>query len=147
MVTIPLEGVVDCDLASEYLGHAPMHGTSESKHSSVAGSNIKFVVKDSVLTLQTNLHRADYNGFQQACNHLRASSYNMVRLDLTKCSYVSSLFIGLLVDVVTQMKADGKDVTVHVSPEVGRFLHMAHLYHLFAYTIVDPPSEERPSAT
>jgi anti-anti-sigma regulatory factor len=112
-----------------------------------ASPNTKFVLKEGVLTLQANLQRADYNGFQQACHILRTSKAQSVRVDLTKCTYVSSLFIGLLVDVVTQMKTDGKDVTVHVSAEVGRFLHMAHLYHLFAYTIVDPPSEERSNAS
>jgi anti-anti-sigma regulatory factor len=124
-----------------------MRGTPSTQRSPASTSDAKFLLKEGILTLQANLHRADYNGFQQACNQLRTSPVKTVRLDLTKCTYVSSLFIGLLVDVVTQMKADGKDVTVHVSPEVGRFLHMAHLYHLFAYTIVDPPTEERSNET
>jgi anti-anti-sigma regulatory factor len=122
-----------------------MSGSTGTQRTTVPDT--KFLLNEGVLTLQANLHRADYNGFQQACHKLRTSKAQAVRLDLTKCTYVSSLFIGLLVDVVTQMKTDGKDVTVHVSPEVGRFLHMAHLYHLFAYTIVDPPAEERSNAS
>ncbi|MCY3021525.1 MAG: hypothetical protein NTW87_21130 [Planctomycetota bacterium] len=62
-------------------------------------------------------------------------------MDLTRCTYLSSLFVGCLVDALTQMKADGKDVKVFVSPEIGHFLHMAHLYHLFTYQIVAPPLE------
>ena len=48
----------------------------------------------------------------------------------------------MLVDAVTEMKMQGKEVTVYVSPEVGRFLHMAHLYHIFAYTVVDTDTDQ-----
>jgi hypothetical protein len=49
------------------------------------------------------------------------------------------MFIGTLVDSVVQMKVDGKDVGVRVSPEIGHFLNMAHLYHLFSYEITVSP--------
>jgi anti-anti-sigma factor len=85
------------------------------------------------------LQRADFGAFQDACNALMHSKSPQVILDLTRCTYVSSLFIGMLVDAVTTMKTAGKVVNVVVSPQVGRFLHMAHLYHLFDYSIVEPP--------
>jgi anti-anti-sigma regulatory factor len=101
----------------------------------------KVLVKDSVLTLECTLQRADYNAFQEGCALLAKSRTPVVTMDLTRCTYVSSLFIGMLVDAVTSMKAQGKNVSVRVSPQVGRFLHMAHLYHLFEYSIVEPAEE------
>jgi anti-anti-sigma factor len=101
----------------------------------------KVLVKDSVLQLQSTLQRADFNAFQEGCAMLAKCKSPEVMFDLTRCTYVSSLFIGMLVDAVTSIKAQGKTVLVHVSPQVGRFLHMAHLYHLFSYTIVESTEE------
>jgi anti-anti-sigma factor len=112
--------------------------------SECSSTRAKIAVSDGVLVLKTNLQRADYSGFEEACRELQLSAFPKILLDLTRCTYVSSLFIGILVDSVTQMKADGKDVLVHVSPEVGRFLHMAHLYHLIQYKIVDGPVLGKP---
>jgi anti-anti-sigma factor len=95
-------------------------------------------LNDNILKMNGNLQRADYGSFERACQTLVQSKHLKVEIDLTNCTYVSSLVIGMLVDSITQMKADNKDVKVRVSPEVGRFLHMAHLYHLFSYDIVEP---------
>jgi anti-anti-sigma factor len=110
-----------------------------------SSTGAKIAVSDGVLVLKCNLQRADYSAFEEACKELQTSGLQKILLDLTRCTYVSSLFIGILVDSVTQMKAEGKDVLVHVSPEVGRFLHMAHLYHLIQYKIVDVPVLRKPS--
>ena len=93
---------------------------------------------DGKLRLNCNMQRADEGAFQKACEELLKSPVREVEIDLTACTYINSLAIGTLVDTVTQLKADGKQVTVRVSREVGRFLHMAHLYHLFSYEIVEP---------
>jgi anti-anti-sigma factor len=103
----------------------------------------KIHLSKNALKLCCNLQRADYAAFQQSCSELARSTAVSVTMDLTQCTYVSSLVIGILVDTVTQMKADGKAVKVRVSPEVGRFLHMAHLYHLFSYEIIEPHIEAR----
>ena len=100
-------------------------------------SSAKIQLKHGTLFLLDDLQRGDLSAFQSGCEELARISNSKVILDLTKCTYVSSLFIGVLVEAVTQMKTDGKEVSVYVSPEVGRFLHMAHLYHLFTYQIVD----------
>jgi anti-anti-sigma regulatory factor len=94
------------------------------------------------LQVQCALQRADFGAFQDGCNALMHSPSPHVVLDLTRCTYVSSLFIGVLVDAVTTMQTAGKTIDVLVSPQVGRFLHMAHLYHLFEYTIVERPEGE-----
>jgi len=108
-----------------------------SQPASVATKALRVAVHDGTLVVHANLLRADYNAFQKACAALMASSssHKTVTLDLTRCTYLSSLFIGTLVDTVVQMKADGKIVAVCVSPEIGHFLNMAHLYHLFGYQI------------
>jgi anti-anti-sigma regulatory factor len=98
----------------------------------------KITVKDGVLCLYANLQRADYGTFQRACDELCRSNLKNVTLDLTRCTYGTSSFVGDIVEAVTQMKTDGKNVCVNVSPELGRLLQMAHLYHLFTYNIVDP---------
>lgn len=101
-------------------------------------SQPKVTVKAGVLCLHANLQRTDYGTFQQACEQLRQSNLKEVQFDLTRCTYATSSFIGDLVESVTQMKTDGKAVSVLVSPELGRLLQMAHLYHLFTFNIVDP---------
>ena len=105
----------------------------------------KILVEEGTLTLESTLQRSDYNNFQEGCNRLCNSNANSVLLDLSRCTYVSSMLIGLLVDKVTMMKERRKDVLVRVSPEVGRFLHMAHLYHLLNYEIVEPSSDKKTS--
>lgn len=94
---------------------------------------------DCTLSVQANLLRADYHAFEAACDRLCSSPQRAATLDLTRCTYLSSMFIGALVDTVIQMQVDGKAVRILVSAEIGRFLNMAHLYHLFAYEIVMPP--------
>jgi anti-anti-sigma regulatory factor len=88
-----------------------------------------------MLIVHTNLMRVDHAGFEVACRELCARTMPSVHIDLTRCTYLSSMFIGTLVDCVVQMKVDGKTVGVRVSPEIGHFLNMAHLYHLFSYEI------------
>ena len=66
-------------------------------------------------------------------------------MDLKRCASLTSAFVGALVDAVVQMRADGKSVVVYVSPEVGRFLNMAHLYHLMSYELGEPLETQRRS--
>jgi len=106
-------------------------------------SSAKIHLKQGTLVLLDDLQRGDLSAFQSACEELARIANTKVCLDLTKCTYVSSLFIGVLVEAVTQMKTNGKDVSVYVSPEIGRFLHMAHLYHLFSYQIMDTRLEAK----
>ena len=82
-----------------------------------------------------DLQRSDLSAFKQACATLCASDHQSVFIDLNRCAYISSLFIGELAEAVMQMTAAGKDVHVEVSPEIGKTLHMARLYHLFDYEI------------
>ncbi len=82
-----------------------------------------------------DLQRADLAAFKKACAMLCASDHQSVFIDLNRCVYISSLFIGELAEAVMQMTAAGKDVHVVVSPEIGKTLHMARLYHLFDYEI------------
>lgn len=121
-----------------------MKGAYSNPATPPAGINIpnqKIALNKGVLTLHATLQRADYNQFQRACNELASSAHREITLDLSRSTYASSIFIGILVDVVTRMKTDGKDVTVFVSAEIGKLLHMAHLYHLFTYQIVQPPAD------
>lgn len=82
-----------------------------------------------------DLQRSDLDAFKQACAMLCESNHQSVFIDLARCAYISSLFIGELAEAVMQMTASGKDVHVEVSPELGKTLHMARLYHLFDYEI------------
>ena len=99
------------------------------------------IVSGPKLEVMRTLQRADFGVFQDGWKALTHCPSPQVMLDLTRCTYVSSLFIGMLVDAVTSLRTAGKVVKVHVSPQVGRFLNMAHLYHLFEYTVVEPPEE------
>lgn len=98
----------------------------------------KVQVNEGTLTLGSTLQRSDYHVFQEGCNRLCKSSADSILLDLTRCTFVSSLLIGMLVEKVTEMREMNKKVLVRVSPEVGHFLHMAHIYHLINYEIVEP---------
>jgi len=82
-----------------------------------------------------DLQRPDLAAFKQAFSALCDSQHQSAYVDLTQCTYMSSLFIGELADAVMRMKAGGKDVHVAVSAEIGKTLHMARLYHLFDYEI------------
>jgi len=106
--------------------------------SQVSVVHSKVCTSGDAVCLMGNLQRQDFKLFEQACAQLRESPAHAVTLDLTRCTYVSSLTIGILVDAVTEMKALGKEVRVLVSPKVARFLHLAHLYHLFSYEIAEP---------
>lgn len=114
-----------------------MHPSARSTRSITHTSVPKVLLQDGNLRLSCNMQRADETLFQEACRELVSSTVRDVSIDLTSCTYINSLSIGTLVDTVTQLKGDGKQVSIRVSPEVGRFLHMAHLYHLFSYEIVE----------
>jgi anti-anti-sigma factor len=93
------------------------------------------VRQDSRLTACGNPMRIDFADFEKAFEDLEQLKSREVVIDLTRCTYASSLFIGALVERVRHLKERGKDVRVSVSPELGRFLNMARLFHLFEYTI------------
>ncbi len=101
-------------------------------------SGEKFALNAGSLRAGNGLLRSDLAAFKQACANLCESNHQSVFIDLTRCAYISSLFIGELAQAVMKMTAGGKEVHVEVSPEIGKTLHMARLYHLFAYEISSP---------
>jgi anti-anti-sigma factor len=107
------------------------------KAMSELGANSKLVMTPGCLQIMANLQRADIHAFQEACGALGQAPETEIILDMTRCTYVNSLVVGILVDAITQMQTSGKQVTLIVSPEVGHFLNMARLYHLFSYQIAD----------
>lgn len=60
-----------------------------------------------------------------------------VLIDFAHCRYLSSMFIGHLVDGILRAKERHKEVRVLVSQEIGRFFEMAHLDQLFEYEVVE----------
>jgi len=98
----------------------------------------RIVLEGGVLKLNGNPVHADYAAFERACNALSGTTCACVVVDLTRCTYLNSVFVGLLVETVTQMKSAGKKVRLYVSPEVGHFFNMAHLFHLFDYEVLVP---------
>jgi len=114
-----------------------MAGSRVKKGTGVVAS-AKISVEDGLLRLNGNPGHADYGAFEKACGTVSCTSCAYVVLDLTRCTYLNSMFVGLLVDTVIQMKGAGKKVRLCVSPEVGRFFNMAHLFHLFDYEILAP---------
>lgn len=103
----------------------------------------KIVLRGDGLAVDGTLQRVDYNPFRDACDTLLRNHEPEIYFDLRKCSYLSSLFIGALVDAITQIKAQKRLVRVEVSAEIGRLLHMAHLYHLFNYEVWETQTEKR----
>jgi anti-anti-sigma factor len=93
------------------------------------------MLKNGVLTVRGELLRADLPKFKAACSKLCAGKRSRVTLDLTGCTHMGSLFLGALADAVLRLKEQGKDVQVDVSPAVGKILHMACLFNLFAFKI------------
>jgi anti-anti-sigma regulatory factor len=91
---------------------------------------------ETALTVLGNPMRVDFADFERELEALKTLHAHEVSIDLTKCTYASSLFIGALVEGVTSLKSSGRTVKVRVSPELGRFLNMARLFHLFEYEIV-----------
>jgi ABC-type transporter Mla MlaB component len=95
----------------------------------------KLELSAGTLRALTELQRADLCTFRNSCEQLGHSNLSSISLDLTRCSQLSSMFISELADAVMRIKATGKEVHVEVSPQLGKMLHKAHLYHLFQYTI------------
>jgi anti-anti-sigma factor len=98
----------------------------------------KIVLEGGVLRINGNPAHADFAAFEKACSTVLSTLCACIVMDLTRCTYLSSMFVGLLVDTVTQLKGAGRKVRLCVSPEVGQFFNMAHLYHLFDYEILAP---------
>ncbi|MEI6232602.1 MAG: STAS domain-containing protein [Planctomycetota bacterium] len=94
-----------------------------------------FTLNAGALCALGDVQRGDLRAFKDACTALRDCGQQSVFIDFSRCSYISSLFIGELAEAVMQMTASGKDVHVVVSPEIGKTLHMARLYHLFTFEI------------
>lgn len=93
---------------------------------------------ENTLTVLGNPMRVDFADFERELAELKRMPAPEVLIDLSRCTYASSLFIGALVEGVASLKTGGKRVVVRVSPELGRFLNMARLFHLFEYEIVGP---------
>lgn len=87
------------------------------------------------LRVTGHLHRNQLPAFTECMEAMVADAVPVVALDFQRCTYLSSMFIGQLVDSILQAKEQGKRVQVLVSPEIGSFFATAHLNQLFEYTI------------
>lgn len=90
-----------------------------------------------VLFIQGALNSSQLSAFKGGLAKMVESRENEVLVDFTQCRYLSSVFIGQLVDSILSAKDKGKIVHVIVSPEIGRFLSMAHLQYLFDFEVVE----------
>ncbi|MCW8131639.1 MAG: STAS domain-containing protein [Planctomycetota bacterium] len=75
--------------------------------------------------------------FRDCVDAMVADRTEEVLIDFADCRYLSSMFIGHLVDGIMRAKERHKDVRVLVSPEIGRFFEMAHLDQLFEYEVAE----------
>ncbi len=107
----------------------------EKNRGETGNAGEKFSLNAGSLRALANLQREDLGAFKSACAALRESACQSVFINLARCSYMSSLFIGELAEAVMGMKSAGKEVHVEVSPEIWKILYMARLYHLFEYEI------------
>ncbi len=89
-----------------------------------------------VLYIRGALNGAQLSAFKGGLAKMVESRDHEVLVDFTQCRYLSSVFIGQLVDSILSAKEKGKIVYVNASPEIGRFLRMAHLHHLFDFEVV-----------
>jgi anti-anti-sigma factor len=90
-----------------------------------------------ILTVTGHMNRSHLGAFQEALQTLVEDDFEAVEVDFSGCRYLSSLFIGHLVDAVLSAKQRGKTIRVRVSPELGRFFETAHLKHIFEYEIAE----------
>lgn len=88
-----------------------------------------------VLRVGGHLHRNQLGAFRECIEAMVADNQMDVRIDFLRCRYLSSMFIGHLVDGILRAQEKGKRVVVEVSPEIGHFFEMAHLDQLFAYSV------------
>lgn len=96
------------------------------------------MVDGSTMYIEGTLNSNHLGSFCGCIDELSHSSFDMITIDFTRCCYLSSLFIGHLVDGVLKIKEDGKRVRVLVSPVIGRFLKMAQIHYLFDFTESEP---------
>ena len=73
--------------------------------------------------------------FQECIEDLVKAPQDSATFDFSACEYLSSIFIGHLVDGILRARSAGKRVHVQVSPALGGFFQMAHLDQLFDYTV------------
>jgi len=93
------------------------------------------------MTITGHMNRSHLGAFQEALETLVEDDFEAVEVDFTGCRYLSSLFIGQLVDAILSARERSKAVRVRVSPELGRFFETAHLKHIFEYEIAGDPIE------
>ena len=94
-------------------------------------------VSDQKLVLEGALDRDVLGPFCDGLDRLVNSVHQEVIVDFSRCSYLSSLVIGHLVDGILRCRANGKKVRVNVSKSIGRFFEQAHLNHLFEFVVQD----------
>lgn len=98
-------------------------------------------LQDGVLEVCGPLDRTQWASFEEGCALLLdTQAWRQVRIDLTRCRYLSSLFIGHLVGTYKQIEKEGRTVRLVVSEEVARFLDLAFLNEVMAYEVVKPPA-------
>ncbi len=95
-------------------------------------------VQNSVMIVKGTLNSTHLGSFSGCLTELVKEKMNNITIDFTRCRYLSSMFIGYLVDAILKAQEDGKQVDVYVSPEIGRFLRMAQLHQLFSFHVTDP---------
>jgi anti-anti-sigma factor len=94
-------------------------------------------LRDGTLKVTGALDRIEWAAFEDACRELvEREEWRAVKIDLSGCKYLSSLFIGLLVGTYMKIEKQGRAIEVKVSPEVARFLDMAHLGEVMKYEVV-----------
>lgn len=94
---------------------------------------------DGRMEVQGVILRMDLGLFCRTMDEMATCPQKRVVFDFTRCPYLSSLFIGHLVDGVIRARESGKDVEILLSPELGKFFDGAQLFHLLTYQVVDAP--------
>ncbi|MCX7803959.1 MAG: STAS domain-containing protein [Planctomycetota bacterium] len=103
--------------------------------------------RDGRLKVVGALDRTAWAAFEKACEELVArTEWTGVELDFSECTYLSSLFIGMLVGTYMKIEKQGRTIALKVSPEVARFLDMAHLNEVMRYEVAERRRQGNPTA-
>ncbi|MCK6472172.1 MAG: STAS domain-containing protein [Planctomycetes bacterium] len=92
-----------------------------------------------VLAMKQSVDRHHLADFLNAMDQVVDGESVAIVLDFEGCARVNSLVVGHLVTGILRARKGGKDVSVRVSPEVGRLFHNAHLDHLFPFQVIEAP--------
>lgn len=96
-----------------------------------------FEVSGNTLEVHNDLYWEDHETFTNRCQELMAGDEEVVVIDLTKCGFVFSTYLGIIGNLFVEAKEKQKKLKLRVSRRIEWIFQLAGFREMLEVEVVD----------